>query len=59
MANKPEDWTKELEAELATPASNMWGRNKARRKRLHGRWRQQIAYWSLVDGEQSLQEPHH
>jgi hypothetical protein len=25
MANKSDDWTKELEADLATPASNMWG----------------------------------
>ena len=25
MANKPDEWTKELEAELATLASDMWG----------------------------------
>jgi hypothetical protein len=25
MASKPDDWTKELEADLATLASDMWG----------------------------------
>jgi hypothetical protein len=25
MANKPDDWTNELEADLATLASDMWG----------------------------------
>ena len=51
MATNFDGWTKELETELTTLASDMWATQKSSKKRvLGGGWREQNSDWVVVDG---------